>query len=115
MLTYFHQVTKVNGLLLATFIVLLSSCYSYRVATQAQAGTETFKTITAHSLFWGLVKKPTEIHTPLCDSLQINGLAEVTVKSNFGYSLITVFTLGIWSPIKLEWKCGKPCKKSGEL
>jgi len=115
MLSHFHHVRKVNALLLTAFVVLFSSCYSYRVATQAQAGTETTKTITAHSLFWGLVKKPTEIHTPLCDSLQINGLAEVTVKSNFGYSLITVLTLGIWSPMKLEWKCGKPCKKSGEL
>jgi hypothetical protein len=112
---YFCSVIKTNTLLLFSMMVVFSSCYSYRVATQAQAGTETSKTITAHSLFWGLVKKPTEIHTPVCDSLQVNGLAEVTVKSNFGYSLITVITLGIWSPVKLEWKCGKPCKKSGEL
>ncbi len=112
---YFYGLKKVTILLLISVALLFSNCYSYRVATQAQAGTETSKTITAHSLFWGLIKKPTEIHTPVCDSLQINGLAEVTIKSNFGYSLITVLTLGIWSPMKLEWKCGKPCKKSGEL
>lgn len=110
-----YNCRKTNTILMIAFVVLFSSCYSYRVATQALPGTETSKTITVHSFFWGIVKKPTEIHTPLCDSLQINGLAEVTVKSNFGYSLITVITLGIWSPMKLEWKCGKPCKKSGEL
>jgi hypothetical protein len=87
--------------------IFFSSCYSYRVATQAQAGTETLKTITAHSLFWGLLKNPKEIHTPVCDSLGSTGMAEVNVKSNFGFSLITVVTLGIWSPIKLECKCSK--------
>ena len=95
--------------------LFFSSCYSYRVATQAQAGTETLKTITAHSLFWGLVKSPKEIHTPVCDSLGSTGMAEVNVKTNLGFSLITVATLGIWSPIKLECKCSKPCKKEGVL
>ncbi len=94
--------------------VLFSSCYTYRVATQAQPGTEVSKK-TAHAFFWGLVQKPPEIHTPVCDSLGVNGVAEVTMKTNFGYALITVVTLGIWSPMKVEWKCSKPCKKSGEL
>ncbi len=92
-----------------------SSCYSYRVATQAQPGTEASETKTAHSFFWGLVQKPGLIHTPICDSLGVNGVAEVTVKNNFGYSFITVVTLGIWSPMKIEWKCSKPCKKSETL
>ena len=96
-------------------LFFFSSCYSYRVATQAQAGTETSGTITAHSLFWGLVKKPVEIQTPTCDSLGVNGVAEVTMKTNFVYAVITVATLGIWSPMKVEWKCSKPCKKSGIL
>jgi len=39
----------------------------------------------------------------------------VQVQNNFGYSLITVLTLGIWSPMKLQWKCGKPCQVSGHL
>lgn len=95
--------------------LLSSSCYSYRVATNAQAGSEASKPITANSFFWGLIQKPKEIHTPICDSLGVNGMAEVTMKTNFGYALITVVTLGIWSPMKVQWKCGKPCKKSGTL
>ena len=89
-----------------------SSCYSYRIATHALPGTEVSKTVTAHSLFWGLVQNPREIHTPICDSLGVNGMAEVSMKTNFGYALITVVTLGIWSPVKVEFKCSKPCKKS---
>jgi hypothetical protein len=102
-------------LFLTGILFFFSSCYSYRVATQAQAGAETTVTVTAHSFFWGLLKKPSEIHTPVCDSLGANGMAEVNVKNNFGFSLITVATLGIWSPIRLEWKCAKPCKKTGIL
>ena len=101
-------------LLVATFF--FSGCYTYRIATEAQAGVEPSKQITAHSLFWGLVQKPKDyIHTPICDSLGVNGLAEVTVRTNFAYSLVTVITLGIWSPVKVQWRCGKPCKKTGTL
>lgn len=95
--------------------LLLNSCYTYRVTTQAQAGSEASKPVTAHVFFWGLIQKPAEIHTPVCDSLGVNGVSEVTIKTNLGYSLITVATIGIWSPIKVQWKCSKPCKKSGEL
>lgn len=95
--------------------LLLDSCYTYRVTTQAQSGTEASKPVTAHAFFWGLLQKPQEIHTPVCDSLGVNGVSEVTVKTNLGYALITVVTLGIWSPMKVQWKCSKPCKKTGEL
>ena len=105
--------------LLACWVIILScsisSCYSYRVATHALTGSEVSKTVTAHSLFWGLVQNPREIRTPICDSLGVNGMAEVSMKTNFGYALITVVTLGIWSPVKVEFKCSKPCKKSDTL
>jgi hypothetical protein len=101
-------------LTLAVCIVMLDSCYSYRVATKAQPGAE-INSRTANSFFWGLVQKPQEITTPICDSLNANGMAEVVVKTNLGYSLITVLTLGIWCPMKIEWKCSKPCQVVGHL
>ena len=94
-----------------TAILFCSSCYTYKVGTQAQAGTEDSKPVTAHAFFWGLIQKPARIHTPLCDTLRVNGMSEVTVKTNFGYALITVATLGIWCPVQLQWKCSKPCKR----
>ncbi|MDN3547349.1 Bor/Iss family lipoprotein [Mucilaginibacter aquaedulcis] len=102
-------------LLLATVITLtLNSCYTARVATQAQAGTEV-SSQRVNFYFWGLVQSPKRVTTPICDSLGVNGMAEVTVRNNFGYSLLTVVTLGIWSPTRIEWKCGKPCQKVGKL
>ncbi len=95
--------------------LLFSSCYTYRVGTNAQEGAVASKPIVAHSFFWGLISKPPQIHTPICDSLEVNGMAEVTMKTNFGYALITVATLGIWSPMQVQWKCSKPCKKTGTL
>ena len=99
---------------LAASLLLLSSCYSYRINTHAQPGTE-FNSVTAHSFFWGLVQNPKEITTPICDSLNANGVALVRVTTNLGYSLITVLTLGIWCPMKIEWKCSKPCQVTGHL
>lgn len=115
MKTHSFWFKKMAGIWFITATLLLSSCYTYRVTTQAQPGAEASKPVTANAFFWGLVQKPVEIHTSVCDSLGVNGMAEVTVKNNFGYSLITVVTLGIWSPVKIQWKCSKPCKKSGEL
>lgn len=100
--------------LVLSLTLTCSSCYTYRVETKAQAGSEVSHA-NVNSYFWGAIKSPATITTPLCDSLNVNGMAEVTVKSNFGYSLITVVTLGIWSPSRVEWKCGKPCQKVGNL
>ena len=106
--------TMRTPLLLAALVLLFDSCYSYRIATHAQAGTE-FQSTTAHSFFWGLVQKPSEIQTPICDSLGTNGVAVVQVKTNLGYAIITVATLGIWCPMKVQWKCSKPCQVNGHL
>jgi hypothetical protein len=111
----FSTYRNIALLALVISLFLFTSCYTYKVATHAQAGTEVSKAVTAHSFFWGLVQKPAQIHTPVCDSLQVNGMSEVTVKTNFGYALITVATLGIWSPVKVQWKCSKPCKKTDSL
>ncbi len=104
-----------KGVIIVAIALVLSSCYTHRVTTEAQEGTELSKPVTSNAFFWGLVQKPAEIHTPVCDSLGVNGMSQVVVKSNFGYSLITVATLGIWSPVQIQWKCSKPCKKSGEI
>ena len=107
MISLYQIIRKSCIIFFLSTTLLLTSCYSYRVGTLAQKGTEVNSQV-AHSFFWGLVKKPKEISTPLCDSIQANGMSEVTAKTNLGYALITVVTLGIWAPMKLEWYCGKP-------
>jgi hypothetical protein len=39
----------------------------------------------------------------------------VQFQTNFGYSLITVATLGILAPVQVKWKCHKPCQREGGL
>ena len=107
---------KVLGMLLGGSM-MMSSCYTYRLATHAQPSTDalTTTTITAHSYFWGILNKPQVLKTPNCDNLGVNGVAEVTVKTNFGYALVTIATLGIYCPVKVSWKCAKPCQQSDSL
>ncbi len=101
--------------LLGLVLTVLSSCYTYRVQTHAQAGSESIS-VNANSYFWGLLQKPKAgITTPLCDSLDVNGMSVVRVRTNFGYALITMVTLGIWCPMKIDYRCSKPCQIKGHL
>lgn len=100
----------------ATLVILLlsmQSCYHYRVTTSRFDPATGYQKRTAHSFFWGLVQQ--NVVATNCDTLNLKSLDEVRVTSNFGYSLLTVATLGIWSPVQIEWKCPKPCPREGEL
>ncbi|MEP6583460.1 MAG: hypothetical protein ABJA90_04315 [Ginsengibacter sp.] len=57
---------------------------------------------TTWSFAWGLVQ-PKDIN-PNCDS-RFNHMNKVTVKNNLGFALISVVTLGIVMPQRLEWCC----------
>lgn len=57
---------------------------------------------TTWSFLWGLVQ-PADIN-PQCDS-RFNHLNKVSAKTNLGYSLISIVTLGIVIPQHVEWCC----------
>ena len=103
--------------LLAPALLALPGCYSYRLATKAQYSTDDLATskVNTASLFWGLVNKPQVIQTPNCDAMDVLGVAEVQVRTNFGFVLLTVATLGISCPMTISWKCSKPCIQSDSL
>jgi len=42
------------------------------------------------------------------------GLSEVTVKGNFGFSLISVLSLGTAMPVRIEWRCAKERPTGGD-
>lgn len=111
----FHTKKKLGFVYGIAVALCCTSCYSYRLATHDQPGTIHVESRTANSYLWGLVNKPTLITTPICDTLGVNGVSEVAFKTNFGFALITVATLGIWCPVKVEWICSKPCQVIGEL
>jgi len=96
---------------------LLSGCYSVRLSSQAQSATDIGPAQSRRvvSLFWGLLNKPQVVTTPACDSLGLAGVSEVYVRTSFGGALLTVATLGIYHPQRMEWKCAKPCRQTEEL
>ena len=103
------------------FISLMSmtqGCYHYRVSSAHFDPSTSYNQKTVHSFFWGLVQ-PGEngisVVANNCDSLNIHSIDEVRISTNFGYALLTVVTLGIWSPMTVEWKCAKPCGHEGEI
>ena len=86
-------------LLFAAAILAGNGCYHYRIAMRGEGVTEPHKK-TMHALFWGLVQE-----NDFADNCLGPGIHEVRVSTNFGYSLISVTTLGIWVPMDLEWTC----------
>lgn len=109
-----HTLRKMILVALAPALLALPGCYSYRLATHAQPSTDIqyAKKVHAASLFWGLVNKPQEIHTPNCDSLDVLGVSEVQIKTSFLNAVLTVATLGIYCPVTITWSCSKPCSQT---
>jgi hypothetical protein len=93
------------GLLLVTVaIVAGSGCYHTRVFTTGQPATA-YSQQTVHSLFWGLAQQ--NVEPPTINNCISNSMQEVRITTNFGYAVLTVVTLGIWSPMEIEWRCAK--------
>ncbi|MBW8682950.1 Bor family protein [Chitinophaga rhizophila] len=108
--------STLHAVILSAILLCSGGCYSYRLATQAlpSTGNSPRNRIRTCSLFWGLLNKPQIIHTPVCDSLGVNGVAEVRVRNNFGNALLTVCTLGVYCPLTLEWQCSTPCSPTAD-
>ena len=110
------MVTKkpaITIILLACFLILLQSCYSYHISTSHFDPSTHYNKKTVSSFFWGLVQQ--NVVASNCDSLKVTSIDELHVKTNLGYAVITVITLGIWCPMTVEWKCAKPCSREGEI
>lgn len=93
---------KLPRAMLIAAVIALQGCYHSRVITDSQPGTE-YKSETVNSFFWGMMQE--NVQPPNC--VESNAMQEVRVNWNFGYSLITVATLGIWAPMEVEWRCAK--------
>lgn len=111
------QLISSSRLLCIILITLLlafnQGCYHTRVLTSHNDPSTGYNKKTVSSFFWGLVQH--DVVATDCDLLQLKSIDEVRVTTNFGYSLITVLTIGIWCPMKVEWKCPKPCPRTGDI
>jgi len=103
---------RIGATVLLLYLALMSSCYHYRaqpMGVGGAAGTE-YAGEVVWSLAWGLVQE-----NPRIDNCMDQGLAEVRVTTNFGFALLTVVTLGLAAPAKIEWRCAKPKPPTGVI
>jgi hypothetical protein len=84
---------------LALILLLGAACYAYRVPfpyrTSAVEGSEV-----VWSFAWGLAVERPQLGK--CDTMP---LTYVTARTNLGFTLLTIASLGFVAPIKLEWGC----------
>jgi hypothetical protein len=95
--------------------VLANGCvYHHHLLTHGGNANQTTpfpKTI--NSGFWGTSPKPivppagTPPEKSCNNAIDRNGMFNVHISSNLGYAAITVVTLGLWSPVHVEWTCAK--------
>lgn len=91
--------------LILAMALFLNSCTTTRIVTKYDSDTFANNPLhqrTTWSFAWGLVQ-PKDIN-PKCDS-RFNHLDQVTVKNNLGFALISVLSLGIVMPQRVEWEC----------
>jgi hypothetical protein len=89
------------------------SCYHYRITTTSADPSTEYQKKEMWAYCWGLINKPQNHIVPNCG--KANGLDEVRVTQNFGRFMLTLITLGIAAPVKVEWKCHKPCQRTDSL
>ena len=101
--------SKQTRILLVTVVLpllLCQGCYHFRIVTDENPGTE-YRKKTIHNIAWGLLVTDAVAENCVGDN-RGNGLDEVRVSTNLGYSLVTIITLGFWAPLEVEWRCIKP-------
>jgi len=107
--TGFGRARPAVGLL----FVLCTGCYHYVVAAPHFDPADEWHGRTVNSYAWGLVNKPQVALAHECEDG--NALDQVRVTTNLGTTLATVLTLGLWSPLRVEYKCAKRQQAPGTI
>jgi hypothetical protein len=81
---------------------ITSGCAHFRVAPEGTPPSTQPQIRHVHAVAWGAFEPRT---TP--DNCNGNGLSSVTVKVKAIDAVVTVLTLGFWTPVTIEWTCAK--------
>ena len=86
-------------------VVALQGCANYqaRVADGKPLDPE-YEGGTMHAYLFGAYVSPEIRSAEDCR----NGMYDVVVEDNYFYSLASVFTLGIWMPVDVSYRCKAP-------
>jgi hypothetical protein len=90
-----------------------SGCYHVRVIVPKPDPSTEYKKQTVQKLAWGALPKKSDI--PASDCRNNTSIDEVRTSSNLGFSVLTVATIGFWSPSQVEWRCSKPHETPGTI
>jgi len=82
--------------------LVASGCATHRlVVAEPNPTDDQPAVVTSSAIGWGAAQRRTVAE---CDT---NLLDEVRVHQNFGEALATVLTLGLWTPVRIEYRCAK--------
>jgi hypothetical protein len=87
---------------LGAFIASSSGCAHFRVAPDGLNPSTAEQKRHVNAFVWGALEP--RVAPPNCEG---NGLASVTVKTSLVDALVTVVTIGFWTPMTVEWTCAK--------
>jgi hypothetical protein len=102
-----------RNFLIAGLLIFSQSCYQYRVLNTNNDPSTEYQQTVMWSYAWGLVNKPKDFHIPNCSTS--NAIDEVLFRKKFSHTMLTLFTLGIASPVEVKWRCHKPCQRVGGI
>jgi hypothetical protein len=103
---------KLQRVVLLLLVAGSTGCYHYRVRAPRPDPATEYRGRTVWSFFWGALQSA----PVLADGCEpSNAIDEVRTNTNLGFTLITAATLGIASPIHVEWRCAKQQSGVGEL
>ena len=63
---------------------------------------------TRHSFFWGMIQQNIALENCTLSDGTRTGVEEIKLDSNLAFAFLTSATLGIWSPVKVTWRCARP-------
>ncbi len=98
-------------LLVICLLFIQTGCYHYHVTAPKPDPATDYEHRTVHSFLWGLIQSD-NVRATDCVS---NALDEVHITTNFGYSIVSVATLGMWVPLDVEWRCAKEPSPNGQI
>jgi hypothetical protein len=110
---YLRKYIVLGAVILITYSE--ESCNTTRIVSKYDCDTfenNPLNKKTTWTFLWGLVQ-PKDIN-PKCDA-RFNHINKVTIKNNLGFALISVVTLGIAMPQRIEWCCAPYSPAPGTL
>jgi hypothetical protein len=109
--------------LMAALSLPASGCYTYHVYQIGgpdgrelgnQPSTE-WQGRTLHAFAWGAVRQDLPVDNCRLGSGQPLGIEEVRVDTNLAYLIASTATLGLWVPLRVNWRCARPPVPGGPL